>query len=173
MYGDLGSDGSAARFNKCRYTDPTGYKPSYDASDAQLQRKWSPLLEENGGGYFSRQEHVVPHIGSMAKPRLLTRDEINNRTVPTPMYNYTHEALLVASRMANLTDEKKMLIEFYDDKVAVVFALTQAIAAKGVPFEYIVNVLVGMTASSYDSTILAWKEKVNHDLVRPTIISYF
>lgn len=168
MYGDLGSDGSAARFNKCRYTDPTGYKPSYDASDAQLQRKWSPLLEENGGGYFSRQEHVVPHIGSMAKPRLLTRDEINNRTVPTPMYNYTHEALLVASRMANLTDEKKMLIEFYDDKVAVVFALTQAIAAKGVPFEYIVNVLVGMTASSYDSTILAWKEKVNHDLVRPT-----
>lgn len=70
--------------------------------------------------------------------------------------------------MANLTDEKKMLIEFYDDKVAVVFALTQAVAAKGVPFEYILNLFLGMTSSSYDSVILAWKEKVHHDLVRPT-----
>jgi hypothetical protein len=160
MYGDLRSDGTVAKFNKCRYADPTNYKSSYDAHHVELRRRWSPMLEDNNGGYFTRQEHVVPHIGSMAQPRLLSRDEINDRTVSDPMYNYTHETLVVASRMANLTDEKKMLIEFYDDKVAVVFALTQAVAGKGVAFEYILNLLVGMTSSSYDSIILAWKEKV-------------
>ena len=168
MYGDLGSDGSASRFNKCRYTDPTGYKSTYDANDDQLRYRWSPMLEENGAGYFTRQEHVVPHIGTLAQPRLLSRQDINSRMVATPNYNYTHEAMLVAQRMANLNDEKKMLIEFYDNKVAVVFALTQAVAAKGVPFEFILNFLVGTTAASYDSVILAWKEKVEHDLVRPT-----
>jgi hypothetical protein len=92
MYGDLGSDGSVSRFNKCRYTDPTGYKSSYDPSDAQLKTRWSPMQEDNGGGYFTRQEHVVPHIGSMAKPRLLTRDEVDSmclhRCTTTPTSHF-------------------------------------------------------------------------------------
>jgi len=168
MHGAFRSDGTECTYNCRRYTDTTEYLPVYNATDDELKRHWSPLLEDNGRGYFTRQEHVAPHIGLMAKPVLLSREEMNAREVEKPQYDYDQEALLVTDRMANLTDEKKMLIEFFDDKIAVAFAIIGAVVIKGVSFEHVLNFVVGFTAAEYDAVLLAWKEKISHDLVRPT-----
>jgi len=168
MYGELKADGSKCTYNCRRYTDPTNYSPVYEAEDPAFRKHWRPLLEDNGAGYFSRQEHVAAHIGSLAKPWLLSREEIDKRSLVDPEYDYDKEALLVAERMASLTDEKKVLIEFFDDKLAVAFAVIGAVAAKGASFEHVLNFALGYTAGDYDATLLAWKEKISHDLVRPT-----
>merc|ERR1712238_102345 len=61
-----------------------------------------------------------------------------------------------------------MGIEFYDNKIAVTFAILGAVAAYGPSFEQLINFSFGLTASEYDSILVAWKEKVLHDRVRPT-----
>jgi hypothetical protein len=170
MYGYLNKDGTECKSNCHRYTDPTGYTPARetDSNNASMKFRWMPLLEEKGRGYFTRQEHVTPHIGTTAKLALLTEEERDMRVSPKPNYDYDAESIKVMNRLASLTDEKKKLIEFFDDKIDVAFAVIGNVAAQGASFEQILNYVVGLTASEYDSTILAWKEKVHHDLVRPT-----
>ena len=162
------ADGSECTYNSRRYTDPTNYSPVYEAEDSELGKHWRPLLEDNGAGYFTRQEHVAAHIGSLAKPAVLSRKEINERSVADPKYDYDTEASRVAERMASLTDEKKVLIEFFDNKLAVASAVGGAVAMKGVSFEHVLNFALGYTTGEYDATLLAWQEKISHDLVRPT-----
>ena len=168
MYGEMNRNGSECIYNCRRYTDPTNYSPVYDMKDPDMKTHWRPLLEDNSAGFFTRQEHVAPHMGFLAKPAILSCKEIDKKEVASPDYDYDKEAVLVAQRMANLTDEKKILVEFFDDKISVAFAIIGAVAMKGVSFEHILNFAVGYTSGDYDATILAWKEKVKHDLVRPT-----
>ena len=107
MYGNTNADGSQNIFNDRRYRDTTGYEPVYDPNDEELKKHWRPLLEDNGSGYYTRQEHVAPHIGSMAKPRLLSREEVNGRVLAAPDNDYDTEVQMVTSHLANLTDEKR------------------------------------------------------------------
>ena len=65
---------------------------------------------------------MVPHIGYTAALRLISRDElIYNRTAPDPEYNYSLESDLVIDRLAQtaISDERKMLVEFFDAKKTV------------------------------------------------------
>ena len=39
---------------------------TFDDSYCTRPWKWSPLLESNGNGYFTRQEHVTPFAGKYA-----------------------------------------------------------------------------------------------------------
>ena len=57
---------------------------------------------------------------------------------------------------------------FMDDKFSVTFAVIGAVAMKGASFEQILNFVTGLTAVEYESIMLAWKEKVEHNLIRPT-----
>jgi len=71
--------------------------------------------------------------------------------------------------MKTATDDmKKAKIEFYDNKISVIFAIINSVASYGLTFEQIVNFCFGITASEYDSILVAWKQKVIHDRVRPT-----
>merc|ERR1712238_409154 len=47
-------------------------------------------------------------------------------------------------------------------------AILGSVAAYGPTFEQLVNFSFGLTASEYDSILVAWKEKVTHDRIRPT-----
>ena len=168
MYGELRSDNSKCVHNCRRYTDPTNFSPSYDSQDVVKRTRWNPLLEDNNNGYFTRQEHVVPHIGILAKNSILSRADFESRNITAPLYDYNNEALLVSKRMSKLTDTKKILIEFFDNKILVALALIGTIAMQGVSFEQILHYSLGLTSGDYDATLLAWRAKVKTDLVRPT-----
>ena len=99
---------------------------------------------------------------------MLDPSKIALRVVLDPMYQIRKESMNFVRRLVDLDDKKKMLIEFFDDKVEVVFKTIEAVVAKGASFEQTLNYEVGVTAGEYDSVLLAWKEKVRHDLVRPT-----
>ena len=111
---------------------------------------------------------MVPHIGKLGKLSTMTREEIEARVAPNPNYQYPAEAKKVLQRMRKLNDEKKMLIEFFDDKIDLIMTLINNVIQQGVSFEQLMNYIVGVTAAEYDSILLSWKEKVRHDLIRPT-----
>jgi len=174
MYGDLARDGSKCTHNCRRYTDSTGYESGMN-KDIHAKFRWQPMLEDNGRGYFTEQQFVTPHIGTTAKRAILSEYDFTSRLAQGVTYNKPHkdhkvEARKVAERLRlTATDDfRKAKIEFYDNKIAVTFAILGSVAAYGPTFEQIVNFSFGLTASEYDSILVAWKEKVTHDRIRPT-----
>jgi len=178
MYGTLNSDGTPCTANCRAFTDPTGYKPigphfkknsnEFKKRPKQIRKRWQPLLEDDGRGYFTRQEHVTPHIGILGKPLVLSREEMKSRGLPKPNFSYNNESRKVMNRLADLNDEKKMLIEFFDNKIKVAVTLIGTVVFTGASFEQVLNYVVGLGAGDFDALLLAWKEKVTHDRVRPT-----
>jgi hypothetical protein len=178
MYGDLGRDGKPCRWNCRRYTDPTGYEPGGESrSDSKIKgdkkkrkavkeerskSRWKPMLEDDGRGYFTRQQHVTPHIGKTAKRAVLSDEDFESRILKNPNYKYKDEAYLVADRLKATAEDdlKKATIEFYDDKFKVNFSVLSTVASYGVSFEQLLNFGFGITSSEYDSILVAWKEKV-------------
>ena len=104
------------------------------------------MLEDDGRGYFVRQEHVTPYIGQLAKRWLLSDEEFYARSLQDPEYDYDLESHLVIQRLSNLTDLDKMEIEFFDDKISVGFGIVEAVVMKGATFEQVLNFAVGITA---------------------------
>jgi hypothetical protein len=105
------------------------------------------MLEDDGRGYFVRQEHVTPYIGQLGKRRLLSDEEFYARSSLQDLeYDYDLESHLVIQRLSNLTDLDKMEIEFFDDKISVCFGIVEAVVMKGATFEQVLNFAVGITA---------------------------
>mmetsp|Transcript_27820 Transcript_27820/g.47290 ORF Transcript_27820/g.47290 Transcript_27820/m.47290 type:complete len:563 (+) Transcript_27820:224-1912(+) len=191
-YNQLGKDYGCVV--NCRsYKDTTGYYPTNDPNIVQgtnFEERWEPLLEDNGKGFFYRQEHITPHIGSRAKFRYLSEADRDLRVASDPGYSNKRlsESLQVIELMSNLDDTAKVEVEVFDDKLIVADAIFNSFIGKligsgfndlefpttdpthFVSLERFVNFVSGILASELDAVIIAWKEKVNHDLVRPTSI---
>lgn len=88
--------------------------------------------------------------------------------------------------MSTLDDVKKIQIEMFDNKLIVVGTLFDAFVGKtltdgyvdmelGQPglilsYERFIHFAQTILAADYDAAVIAWKEKVNFDLVRPTTV---
>lgn len=182
----------------CRnYSDTTGFEPVNSVNNGGNQKvkgRWLPLMEDDGRGFFYEQKHVTPHIGTTAKFRFLPESDRTERVVRKPNYTRSRrqEAQQVLDIMAGLDDFKKMEIEAFDDKLYLAVQLitnfivnvyTQAIStpewsdpdfeqAPGItlPLERLVHFVLGYTSSELDAVIIAWKEKIRYDLIRPTSV---
>jgi len=160
----------------CRpYDDTVGYYPDkapWDRVTHENQDRWEPLEETNQRGYFVHQEHVTPHIGCTVTPMGMTREELMWRKSPNPNYNYRREAELTVQRMAELTDEKKMLVELFDNKVTLAAAILLNVLSQNPGIDYVTAQwgVMGYLAAEFDATIMAWKEKVRWDRIRPTTV---
>mmetsp|Transcript_20520 Transcript_20520/g.23543 ORF Transcript_20520/g.23543 Transcript_20520/m.23543 type:complete len:642 (+) Transcript_20520:44-1969(+) len=135
---------------------------------------WQPLLEDDGNGYLSRQEHVTPHIGFHAQARL--RDPVQyNFSLPDPQYDFYQESLQVIERVKESAMDKMKWdkIAFYDKKFLVRILIQEEIIKqfKGTyKFEDELLFVHAIGAAEHDSVLHAWREKVMHDLVRPTTV---
>mmetsp|Transcript_3777 Transcript_3777/g.11176 ORF Transcript_3777/g.11176 Transcript_3777/m.11176 type:complete len:712 (-) Transcript_3777:183-2318(-) len=165
--GDVGRDGTPCTANCRHFRDTTNYQPK---DPAQHPNTWQPLLEDKGDGFFYRQEHVTPHIGTRAKFRVLPETERAARVAPAPNYDYAAETELVLARLRSLTDGLKMQVEFHDSKLDILLYCFTALLQSGAfpSLEMALAFLAGYTGAEHDALIVAWKEKVRYDLVRPT-----
>jgi hypothetical protein len=193
-FNELGTD-DGCEVNCRPYRDVTGYAPVNDPWKVENQNKearWEPLLEDNGRGFFYRQEHVTPHIGTTAKFRYVPESERTTRTAPHPSYTKKRlaEAANVIQLMSTLDDYKKIEIEVFDDKLIVGNTIINSFVGKilttpggfvepipdfqkpGVvlSLERFVHFTSAFLATELDAAIIAWKEKVVFDMVRPTSI---
>lgn len=81
--GQLTRDGHQCTANCRPYQDSSSYDTDkLSAPCVHDGTCWRELVEDNGIGFFFRQEHVCPHIGTHAQPRVLSRADVNSRIAP-------------------------------------------------------------------------------------------
>ena len=162
-------------YNKVPYADwrssSQRYIPKNTPWSLTDERHWQPLLEHNEQGFMFHQEHVVPHVGETARSIFLGDDDICARNLQDPDYDLDLESELVLKRARELTELQKVEIEYFDNKLASLFPLlVQQYVRMGYnldSFEFIVADTVNLHALR-EATIVVWRQKVQHDLVRPT-----
>ena len=154
----------------CRpFADSYGYEPKNNPWEISDDTKWQPLIESDDLGFYYPQEHVTPHIGFKAKPMVLTRDQLDARKLDDPMYDYAAETLKAIENVANIDDEKEGLINFFNSKLNIAAGLMFRIRGTyRMSLEAQVFFMLGYTAAEHDAVLLAWKEKIRHDRIRPT-----
>ena len=149
------------------------YVPENDPWILSDEEKWQPLTEDNGRGFVFNQDHILPHIGYTGKSLFYKDEEVCQRKIYDPFYNYTYEIELLFDHLASLTDEIKMEIEFFDDKVAslTVFSTNYAVGT-GNDFDKLEGAfsLILESIVNYEAVLAVWKEKVDYNRVRPTSI---
>lgn len=177
--------------NCAPYSDTTGYYPkNYPSAKAAKAAKskqgtskyivegadkyWQPLYEDDGNGYFSHQMHVMPHIGFTVEP-ILFASVSDLGTTPEPDYDYRSEALQVIEQLKVTASDpiKKQKIAFYDDKLLVRGLIQNEMRRQfstTYSFEEELLFIYNIGVAEYDATLQAWREKVRHDLVRPTTV---
>ena len=134
---------------------------------------WQPLVDSDGRGFFSKQEHVTPFIGYTARLYGMDEDHYQSFSAPPPEYNYEEEAVevLERTRIMASSDLEKMMIEYYDSKFTSILPLqiNWSIASGASEFEFWFNDMV-LVNTMYDAILLVWKEKIAHNAVRPTTV---
>lgn len=158
------------------YSDISGYYPRNHpgrpfSEDTKYNitgddKYWQPLLEGNGIGYFSRQEHVVPHLATTAIPIL--DENLRNRTLPPPDYDYYQEALRVVEELRLTAEDagRRAKIAVFDDKLDVrAFLQTATIQQFSEQHSYQKHLLyvLGLSMAEDDGVVLAWTEKVSNN----------
>lgn len=169
------------------FSDTTGYRPKNDPevepSDLRFPLRWQPLTQAyDVNGNYANQVHVTPHIGKTVRPLLLSAAEFDARRAPHPYERksqfrgmtdndtmYTNELLEdVISHSSRMSERKLATAAFWDNKF---YSL-------GIFLIYYANRLnlseirtysmwCGEALAQHDSVLVAWKEKIRHDVVRP------
>lgn len=155
------------------YSDWTNFVPANTAYSVKKLLNWQPLLETNGMGYFTVQSHITPQAGRAA-PLLANASYIAAATAPPPYKgaagsktNLKAQAQVVLEATAALDDTKKMLAEYFNDKVAFVSTLTVAVSA-ALKWDTATHLAAEMhTLCMADAFKLVWREKIRHNAVRP------
>lgn len=183
--GDLTKDNHRAQFQ-----DSSSYLPINPAHlpPEKLKRplRWQPLTRPSGSiGGFESQVHVTPHIGIKGKPLALTRQEVDDRKVPslynTPDRNRSMSKVdrelatkLITdlfARSAKVTTKKIALAYFWESKfISLGFFALSYQRILGIEPRVQSQILLGETIAMHDAVLTAWKEKRRHDLVRPTTL---
>jgi hypothetical protein len=93
--GQLSRDGYECTANCRPYQDSSSYDTEkLSASCVSDNTCWRELVEDNGRGFFSRQEHVCAHIGTHARPISVSRADIDARVCPGADSHPHHRVLM-------------------------------------------------------------------------------
>lgn len=175
----------------CRPFQPTtGYQPMPDPRKYSFLntdtskydctgycRHWQPVLDKGTpSGTISRKEYTLPHIGYSATPYL--RDA--TLTLQDPNYDYYNESLDVVERLRETSGDsaKKMLISLFRGEPNFgMHGLRGPIQVQvnenyvdDLSYQEMILQFFAVSLIEYDAIIQVWKEKVEHDLVRPSTI---
>ena len=179
------------------FADYTGYTPRNSPWKIKFPFRWQPFLENNGLGFFFRQEHVVPFAGNAIAFGLTPR-QVRRRKVRSPysnrwasVYNARYRDLhrlktyarKVFKTSANLTEKERLLAELFDNKVnafktkenplgvpSIAAAVRFFVLGPALNWSLDDDIIYGLAANiaSFDAMVTVWKEKVRQDAMRPS-----
>lgn len=171
------------------FEDTLGYRPRNPAhlppEKLRFPLRWQPLqFAVDQRGYYGYQQHITPHIGRRASPLGLSKEFLSKQvdgpyTTPNKRGKLSKaddkkarkliDNLLKATQ--GLSDHRVALIGFWDNKffslANFVTYYSNAYNLTGLLRE---RIFLGDMIATYDSMLLAWKEKLRNDLVRPTTL---
>jgi len=165
-------DMNGKKHNLIPYEDYTSYMPKNTAYDFKYPGKWQPNIVYRDSGVYFVQQHIFPQYGRV-KPYSIKN--VDAYLLPAPVKSnpsnkkqFKKQADEIIRESANLNDHRKILVEHFDDKSASLFGPLLFLAQKYnlnqddiIILELITNIAL------FDAGIIAWKEKVKHDALRP------
>ncbi|WP_419917993.1 DUF6851 domain-containing protein [Candidatus Poriferisocius sp.] len=157
------------------FADTTGYMPVNTAYELKDPSRWQPLIERLRVGNYRIQHYVTPQYANVQPYSGIDPRSVR---VPSPTASnhmneeaYKAQADEVLEISRNLTDEQKMYVEYFDNKVRDAIFLpwvkNEHNVVKHIQLEFLVHM------AAWDAGIIAWQEKTRYDAVRPvTAINY-
>jgi hypothetical protein len=183
-FGDVGGG-----YNGQPYDDYTGYRPVNSAYDLVNPSRWQPAMSPHrrrvGGGMpgtepakagdkgiFIIQRFVTPQL-RLVKPYTYT-DPDQFKIAPPDHVDHTNpsrykqsvDEILAAS--AALTDAQKVMVEFFDNKLAGITLAPRFAALKhDLDLDGWVHLCLTTSIARFDDLIACWHQKNKYDSVRP------
>jgi len=164
--------------NCAPYMDTYGYFPLNHPGEENYEDKysvtgdnahWQPIQEANEWGSYTRQEHITPHIGFKAQTEVWDLKEAD-----PPEYDFLTESELVIQRLADTATNstKKEMIRFFDNKLYVRDLIQESFREQypDIAFELYNLYFLALSTAEIDAVVNCWREKVRHDIVRPTTV---
>jgi hypothetical protein len=167
------------------YSDYTGYRPVNDIEHLNNVDHWQPLRTMDGKyGRFIEQIYLTPHWG-LVKPFAMTtgsqfRPDKAPRAYQTDKAGYTLQARQLLELSANLSDESKLIAEYWADGPSsetppghwCLFG--QFVSARDHhSLDDDVKMFFMLSNAMLDAGIAAWDAKRAYDSVRPYSAIHF
>lgn len=169
-----------------RYTDTTGFVPANKAETPvdllPMPLRWQPLEEASGStGGFKSQVFNTPQLGT-ATPLVITRGQVMNRRAASPYSDPDRPELSPADRALmlrqlqaffrlsrGLTIEQRFLARWWENKRISLGSFLPFYSNRlGLSEWQETFIQLAQFIAQHDSIVVAWKEKVRINAVRPT-----
>ena len=157
------------------FRDTTGYTPVNSANELVDPSRWQPLTIKLREGTYTSQQFTTPQW-AVTEPY----SNINPRDFrsPPPLASdhafpeeYKAQTDEVIDAVASLTDEQKMLVEFFDNKARETLFFPAVEALPNTIDFWQLDFMLHI--AQFDAGIVTWQEKARYDAVRPiTAIQY-
>ena len=159
------------------YSDYTGYAPVNDPDHINDANRWQPLRVSDGHGGFVVQKYIAPHWGLVIPFALTSAAQFRPTTGPHqthPPGKYRKQADQVLDYSAKLTDEQKVIAEYWADGPSSELPpghwnlFAQFISSRdNHDLDDDVKMFFAMTNAIFDASICCWEAKRHWDYVRP------
>ena len=165
QFGDAGG----RRYHLQPFADTTGYRPVNTAFELTDAGRWQPGVLRSRAGNYRVQRFVTPQNANVEPyapfdPRDY-RLAAPADSDPANAAAYRAQVDVVLAASANLTDEQKVMAEFFDNKVRDAIS-PPPVKRKAGPMEFIFVDFVASMAG-FDALVVTWQEKRRYDAVRP------
>ena len=165
-------DGDGRTHNFMPYMDTTGYEPVNTTYELKNPSRWQPDMQRLGTGLYKIQQFVTPQY---AKTEPYSYENPKKFRVKKPRKSnhhrfraYKRQADEVLEASANLSDERKMLAELFDNKInSLGFSAVFAGLSQGLSLREFIELDFLTNMAAHDAGIVIWQEKRRHDAVRP------
>lgn len=170
--GDFGGK----KYNLKHFEDYTGYKPVNSLNQVVDPTKWQPHVEYGSGlGVQIYSQHfITPQLGNLKyfgmrqKPnvsQILRRKSSHWQCTSWPCsdLNYKQQTDEVIQEVANITEKKKVLIEYFNDKLLLFESLgVHAYETYHLNEEQLIFLAVKSSIAAYNQMVAVWKVRVSN-----------
>jgi len=174
LHDGMNQDGTAGGYDAFPrpFGDTTGYAPVNDAFTLRDPSRWQPALIIDRPGIFRSQFFVTPQLGQVTpytdlwglNPPLAppVASDVNN----IELYRGQADAVIAAT--AAITEEQRMLAEFFENKLfSLPVSMVVAAMKDRVNLMDFVHVFFAQEVAVFDAGIWVWHHKRDFDAVRP------
>lgn len=170
-----------------RFADTTGYQPVnhpyVEPNATRFPLRWTPLTQayDNNGNYAS-QVHVTPQLAKKVRPFTMSDSAFAKKRVPKLYENPSSHRYIkpadkklakklirkLLARSSAMTTRRLGMAAWWDFKPSSLGSFLVFYTDKlRIPKQKEVSLIGSEMLAQHDATVLAWREKVRHDLVRP------
>jgi len=160
------------------YADTGNYQPTNTWDKVNDPNKWQPISIDKGA---TVQQYLTPHWNQVTPFALRSADQFLPAAPESFLDNtgnlnqgYVDQALEVINYSANLTDEEKVIAEYWADGPRTVLPpghwqiFGQYVSKRdNLSLDDNVKLFFGLGNAVFDASIASWDAKVHYDYIRP------